>query len=131
MKFIYSLSLIYLFAWSNPEKSLLTLNFTGLQSSDGQVLVKIVNEKDEKISGHKIKVKNKKASISLEIPRGTYAISAFHDANSDNILNTNAVGLPTETYGFSNNVRGWFGPPDIEDQLVAIDKNSTLNISLK
>lgn len=131
MKIIYSISIIFLFAILNPEKPLLTLNFTGFQSGDGQILIKIVNDKNEKISGHKIKVKNKKASLSIEIPNGNYAISAFHDANSDNKLNTNAVGLPTEIYGFSNNVRGWFGPPDLEDQLVKIDKNTTLNISLK
>lgn len=131
MKIIYLVSLISFLGVSKPEKHQLTVSFLGLQSIEGQVLVKIVNEKDEKISGHQIKVNNKKATLTLDLPVGSYAISAFHDSNSDNKLNTNAVGLPTEIYGFSNNARGWFGPPTLEDQLVKIEKTTVLTIRLK
>ena len=43
---------------------------------------------------------------------GRYGIMAFHDKNSDGKLNTLPIGLPTEPYGFSNNARGRFGPPN-------------------
>lgn len=42
---------------------------------------------------------------------GRYAIMAYHDRNGDGRLNTNAVGLPQEPYGFSNDARGPFGMP--------------------
>ncbi len=45
------------------------------------------------------------------IPPGTYSFSCFHDANSNNVLNQNIFGLPTEGYGFSNNPGLTFGPP--------------------
>jgi len=39
------------------------------------------------------------------------AIAVFHDENDDSILNKNAVGFPSERYGFSRNARGLAGPP--------------------
>ncbi|MDG2381338.1 MAG: DUF2141 domain-containing protein [Pirellulaceae bacterium] len=54
-----------------------------------------------------------------ELPPGEYAIAAFQDANNDGVLNRNALGIPTEVYGFSNDARGRFGPPDY--RLVVLD----------
>jgi len=39
------------------------------------------------------------------IPKGTYAISIFHDANNNGKLDTNFLGIPKEAYGFSHNIR--------------------------
>lgn len=41
---------------------------------------------------------------------GTYAAKAFHDLDRDGELNTNAFGIPTEPYAFSNNAPARFGP---------------------
>ena len=35
------------------------------------------------------------------IPRGQYGIAVFHDENSNNRVDTNFVGLPSEGFGFS------------------------------
>jgi uncharacterized protein (DUF2141 family) len=40
-----------------------------------------------------------------------YALAIFHDVNNDENLNTNALGIPKEPFGFSNNPRLIFGPP--------------------
>lgn len=109
----------------------LVVNFSGLRSNDGQVLMKIVDQNEVKVSGHVLKIRNNKASLSLKLKEGSYAISAFHDKNSDKKLNTNSVGIPKEAYGFSNNARGWFGPPDLEDQLIKVNKNLKIEIELK
>lgn len=39
------------------------------------------------------------------------AIAVFHDENDDGVLNKNAIGFPSERYGFSRNARGLTGPP--------------------
>ena len=49
------------------------------------------------------------------IPKGTYGISAFHDENENEKLDTNFVGMPIEDYCASRNARGTFGPPSFED----------------
>jgi uncharacterized protein (DUF2141 family) len=44
------------------------------------------------------------------VPAGTYAISAFHDANGNGKLDSNFLGLPLEAVGMSNNPK-LNGPP--------------------
>lgn len=41
---------------------------------------------------------------------GKYAIRAFHDLNGNSTLDTNALGLPSEPFAFSNNAPANFGP---------------------
>jgi uncharacterized protein (DUF2141 family) len=48
------------------------------------------------------------------IEAGTYAISVFHDENSDKELNSNFLGIPREGVGVSNNAKGHFGPPKFD-----------------
>ncbi len=50
-----------------------------------------------------------------DIPEGQYAIKAFHDVNDNGKLDTNWLGIPTEPYGFSNDVMGTFGPPSFQE----------------
>jgi len=45
---------------------------------------------------------------------GTYAVSVFHDENSNGKLDRNFMGIPREGVGASNNARGHFGPPKLE-----------------
>ena len=49
-----------------------------------------------------------------DVRAGIYAIAVFQDLNEDGILNKGAFGVPTEPYGFSNNVRGKLGPPSFD-----------------
>ena len=45
---------------------------------------------------------------------GDYAVVAFHDANANGKLDLNFLGLPTEGYGFSNNVRPIMHAPPLQ-----------------
>ncbi len=52
-----------------------------------------------------------------KVPYGSYAIAAFHDANSNGKLDKNFMGIPVEPYGFSNNpLARWNSPPFQESQ---------------
>ena len=46
------------------------------------------------------------------------AVAVVHDLDSSGDLNRNAVGMPNEPYGFSNNHRPRFGPPSFQASLV-------------
>ena len=50
--------------------------------------------------------------IFKDLPYGRYAISLYHDKNSNGKLDKNVMGIPREAYAFSNNARGSFGKPD-------------------
>jgi uncharacterized protein (DUF2141 family) len=67
----------------------------------------------------------------LDIPPGTYAIAVIHDENMNGRLDTNALGFPTEGYGFSNDATGTLGPPSFADASFSHDgQTRDLTISL-
>ena len=45
---------------------------------------------------------------------GRYAFAFYHDADDDNQLDRDMVGIPQEGYGFSNNARPGLGAPSFE-----------------
>lgn len=66
------------------------------------------------------------------MPSGDYAVAVFEDQNRDGKLNRDLLGIPKEPYGFSNNVRGTFGPPSWKDAKVAVTgETSQIEIKLK
>ena len=65
-----------------------------------------------------------------ELPPGTYAIGIFHDANLNNRLDNYFFGVPREQYGFSNNARGFMGPPSFEDAAFSVDGKTDISIGL-
>lgn len=70
--------------------------------------------------------------IFADIPPGQYAIAAFHDKNEDEKLDANALGIPTEAYGFSNHTHGTFGPPGFEAISFTVESAPlTLDVELK
>ncbi len=50
-----------------------------------------------------------------DLPPGRYAVAAYLDRNRTGIQEKNFLGVPKEIYGFSNDARGTFGPPDFSE----------------
>ncbi len=48
------------------------------------------------------------------------AIAAYHDANDNGVLDRNALGIPTERYGYSADAGAIAGPPKFSEALVKI-----------
>lgn len=66
-----------------------------------------------------------------DVPQGTYAVSVHHDENGNKEFDTNAMGIPSEDYGFSNNARGMFGPAKFQDAAFQVDEpQEVLEINL-
>lgn len=55
----------------------------------------------------------------IAIPYGQYAVVVYHDANSNGILDKNGLGVPTEIWGVSNNVRPFLRPPKFRECAIA------------
>jgi uncharacterized protein (DUF2141 family) len=56
-----------------------------------------------------------------DLHAGKYAIASYHDENGNGKLDTNALGIPEEGYGFSNDARGTFGPPKFSEAAFDFD----------
>ena len=107
----------------NQKKlAVIELTVIGLQNNIGDVKVGLFNSAEsfngktkDKFAGAVIKIQNKKIQhIFPAVPYGEYAIKLFHDEDGDDEIDTNFLGIPTESYGFSNNAKGFFGPPGFE-----------------
>jgi uncharacterized protein (DUF2141 family) len=79
-----------------------------------------------------IKIRETQARCDFEdIPPGTYAMAVIHDENMDGKLETNMLGIPTEGYGFSNDVEGKSGAPSFSAASFRYDgRNLDLTMSL-
>lgn len=53
---------------------------------------------------------------------GRYAIAAFHDQNNNLAIDRRRLGIPTEPWGVSNNVRGRMGPPSFDAAAFYVDE---------
>lgn len=64
-------------------------------------------------------------SFSLQLPTDRpIAIAVFQDLDGSGNLSKNALGIPAEPYGFSNNARGAFGPPSFRQAAFSLDKSA-------
>lgn len=59
------------------------------------------------------------AVVLKDLPDGPLALSVFQDTNGNGRLDMNAMGMPLEPFGFSNDAIGQFGPPKFEQAVVS------------
>ena len=128
---------------SVPQKAAgdIKLVVIGLKSSRGDVSVALNNTKESYLSRGTIpsfrtartKVQDSKAEILFKnIPFGEYTVKLYHDKNANGKIDVNLIGIPTEEYAFSNNVRGTFGLPRYEKARFLFDKDGMiLEINMK
>lgn len=55
-----------------------------------------------------------KATVTLEVPPGRYAITVLHDENGNHHMDRNFLGIPREGFGFANNPKVFLSPPDFK-----------------
>ena len=107
----------------------LTVVVTGFSNSNGNCRFAIDNseflyEREDTVwIGKVLPIINKKVIVVIDsLQYGEYAVRVFHDENKNEIIDTNILGIPTEDYGYSNNVSGWFGPPSWDRAKFIFDK---------
>ena len=62
---------------------------------------------------------------------GTYAVAASHDANGNGRTDTNWVGIPTEAWGVSNNVRPRLRAPRFEEAAFELPETKSLRLQIR
>jgi uncharacterized protein (DUF2141 family) len=105
-----------------PQENQIHVEVAGLRNDKGQTVCSLFSsagdfpKKTEKAVAHSTAVIRSRHSVCefSGIVSGTYAISVFHDENSNGKLDTNFMGIPREGVGASNDARGHFGPPKFD-----------------
>ncbi len=108
------------------NSSNLMIHITGFENSNGVAKVALVNSKrnyseETPFKGYNFTIINNRAIKTIRLPYGEYAIKVYHDENGNDEMDTRMFGIPKERYGFSNDARGAFGPPEYEDALFKLD----------
>jgi len=101
------------------QANLIHVEIGALRNDKGKVLCALFASSDgfpkesQKAVAHATSaISDKKAVCEFPgIAAGRYAISAFHDENSNGRLDTNFIGMPREGVGASNDAKGHMGPP--------------------
>jgi uncharacterized protein (DUF2141 family) len=98
------------------EKNTVVVKITGIKPEKGQVQIAVYDSAErwleEPVYSAILNVKGQEVEWRIDdIPYGNYAIAVFHDENTNGKADRNLLGIPTEAYGFSNNVKVIFSPP--------------------
>ena len=123
-----------LFPTNNPQ---LTIKISNIEKIKGEIKVGIFNTDTHflkdcyAIKNYSIKVEKNTAVVTInDLPKGEYAITMYHDQNSDNECNRNFIGIPKEPYGFSNNIKPRMSAPKYKDCKFDLSENKIVNIKL-
>ncbi|WP_247236897.1 DUF2141 domain-containing protein [Telluribacter sp. SYSU D00476] len=101
--------------------STLTVEITNVKRSGGKLRLAVFRPTDKFGSGkpylYKIVSieKPEVQRVDFELAPGQYAVAVYHDVNSNDKLDKNLVGYPSEPFGFSNNYRPVVSAPKFKD----------------
>lgn len=136
---------IMLIALSSFQQTLVTqdndlhIQLNNIRNTDGVIYVFLYNYENQypraPLTYYKVnkgKVKNGNLTVKIEnVKYGPkYAITLIDDENNNEDLDR-FLGLPTEGFGFSNNVRPLISLPDYSDLLFNFSKGKTIYIDLQ
>jgi len=115
----------------------LTIVVTGITKMQGSVRIAVIDsksayeaKKSQPIASTVVEANEESLTYTVELPAGEYAVRLMHDVNGNEKLDRNLVGMPKEPYGFSNNVKGKFGPPKWKKAAFQLEGETTMTIDL-
>jgi uncharacterized protein (DUF2141 family) len=115
----------------------LKVSIAGLKNQRGQICLSVFangqgfpNNGNAAIRAQCTKASNPSITFKNLKP-GNYAIAIVHDANSNNRLDTNPLGIPTEGFGFSRDPQILTGPPKFGDSAFNVQGSTQIRINLR
>ncbi len=102
------------------------LNFSQTMGKKGKIFFAVFNSSSHFPKGSPVQTGSitvtgeREIAANIELPAGEYAVSVFLDENNNGKLDQNALGIPRERFGFSNNPRILTGAPSFRDCAIRI-----------
>lgn len=123
-----------------PSATWINVVLDGIRSSHGQAAVTLYADNPRKflvkhgslyVGRSPATAGTTRTCIFLPTP-GVYALAIYHDENGNQSFDRNAIGLPAEGYGFSNNPSTLMGLPSFRSVRLAIPRSGmTTRIQMK
>lgn len=124
----------------HPGNVRLYVDVHGVQSSQGLIAVTLYADDSSKFLAHRgslyvgrVPAHQGTTRVCIWVPHsGVWAIVAYHDANANRKYDRNAIGLPKEGAGFSNNPPTFLGLPAFRSVRFAVHgPQSEINVRLR
>ncbi len=122
---------IAVFASTASQAQDLQVEIAGISSNEGKIYIQLFKGEDNFKNGVAaaasiVDAKEGQVSVNFNsLSAGEYAVRYFHDEDNDGQFGTNFLGIPTEGYGFSNNAKANFGPPNYSDIKFSVSDENT------
>lgn len=115
----------------------LTLTLTNIKPGKGHLIIGLFNKEEgflkpgrqylqKKINAHK----TQQQYMFENLPSGSYSLAVYQDENGNGTCDTNILGIPTEGYGFSNNIRPKFSAPSFSQTKISVKGHAAATIRL-
>ncbi len=138
MRLIFSIFMLVCVGISFTQKQYsLTVKVTGIENHKGEIELALYKDpkKFAKVGQtyRLVRIKPDNSTLTYEfknLDQGKYAICLFHDENNNKVCDKNFLGIPTEAYAFSNNIRPRLSVPTFEECSTYLDKNKTFSIEI-
>jgi len=116
----------------------LTVVVTGFTSDEGRAVIALIDSEetyDDEGEAYRSAMpaisQGQATAVFDDVAFGVYAIKVFHDANDNRRLDTNFMRIPKESFGFSNDAMGRFGPPRFSEASFEFrSRSQTLEIAV-
>lgn len=122
-----------------PASEALTINVIGAGTETGRMCLAIYadkanfNEPEKAIARDYRPIVEGMSTFTYrkeDLPE-QFALAAYHDENVDGLLNRNAIGVPLERYGFSNDARSSIGPPSFDESLIERPESGSIQLFIR
>ncbi len=121
----------------STHASELEVNFINIDRPVGQLMVALYdseeayNNKSQPTKYATVEAVGDTITVKFdELLDGTYALMLIHDLNSNGQMDINAMGLPQDGYGFSNNV-GMYGLPPFDAASFEIRDYASIDVVVR
>lgn len=115
----------------------LSILVTDLENNDGVLQFGLYNDASkfpkvgETYKMVRVETSGKSRKYTFKgLPEGSYAVAIYQDENNNDNCDKNFLGVPTEAYAFSNDIRPLLSVPKYKDCSFQLNKSQTINIKL-
>jgi len=105
----------------------------GVRSDRGELVIELYPNDEDRFLAHLGRVERVRRKSERTVTNacivapsaGRYALVLYHDENNDQVFNRSRIGVPSEGFGFSNNVRPLLSAPRLKSVLFDVPEGET------
>ena len=140
MKLIIFTAMLLLFFVSGNggqrQNMKLTIVVSNIKSIKGKIEIALYNSPEtfpkdnQEFKSKSVLVKSDSVRCTFIVDTGYFAVALYHDGNSNNICDANILGIPKESYGFSNDIKPFLSAPSFSSTKFLVRNDTIIHIKL-